>query len=230
MGFCKNRPQLYDKELFKIAFRTLAKQKGMSFINIFGLSVGIACFSLFMLYAINEFSFDDFHKNAPNTYLVLDKNGKDNVKALAGAIYTPMPLGPAMKQELPGVENYVRCIQPYETSVKIKNDIRKENIAYADPAFFNVFSFKFKYGNAKSAISGLHSIVLTEKTAERIFGRKNAIGESLQLKVDNVFETFMVTAITENPHPIRPSNTACLSILIVLLIRWQEKWVRKTGG
>jgi putative ABC transport system permease protein len=157
-----------------------------------------------MLYAINEFSFDGFHKNAANTYLVLDQNGKQNIKALEGVIYTPMPLGPAMKQELPGIENYVRYIQPFETLVKIKNVGRRENIAYADASFFNIFSFKFKYGNAKSAINGLHSMVLTEETAERLFGKTNAIGESFQVKIGNVFETFIVTAIAENP----PSNSS----------------------
>lgn len=190
------------KNYLKIALRNLSKQKTLSFINIFGLSVGIACFNLFMLYAVNEFSFDGFHKNANNIYLVLDGNGKP--KAISGFTYTPMPLGPAMKQELPGVENYVRYVQPYETFVKVNNERRRENIAYADPSFFNVFSFKFKYGNAKSAISGLHSMVLTEETAQRLFGKTNAIGESFQVKIGNVFETFSVTAIAENP----PSNSS----------------------
>ena len=192
------------RNYLKIALRNLSKQKTLSFINIFGLSVGIACFNLFMLYAINEFSFDGFHKNANNTYLVLDENGKQNLKALQGVIYTPMPLGPAMKQELPGVENYVRYIQPYETFIKIKNEVRRENIAYADSSFFHVFSFKFKYGNAKSAIRGLRSMVLTEETAERLFGKTNAIGESFQVKIGDVFETFIVTAIAKNP----PSNSS----------------------
>ena len=92
------------KNYFKIAFRNLARQKTLAFINISGLSVGIACFSLFMLYVINEFSFDGFHKNAANTYLVVDGNGKPNPKAIGGFIYPSMPLGPAMKRELPGVE------------------------------------------------------------------------------------------------------------------------------
>jgi putative ABC transport system permease protein len=198
-----NRNYMF-KNYLKIALRTLAKQKTLSFINISGLSVGIACFSLFLLYAINELSFDSFHKNAANTYLVLDKNGTENIKALAGTIYTPMPLGPAMKQELPEVENYVRYIQPYETFIKIKNEARRESIACADPSFFSVFSFKFKYGNAKSAISDLHSVVLTEEIANRLFGKTNAIGQSLQVKIDDVFEPFIVTAIAENP----PSNSS----------------------
>ncbi|HXB42532.1 MAG TPA: ABC transporter permease, partial [Puia sp.] len=192
------------KNYFKIALRNLSKQKTLAFINIFGLSVGIACFILFMLYAINEFSFDGFHKNAANTYLVKDGNGKPNPKAIGGYIFTSMPLGPAMKQELPGVENYVRYIQPYETFIKIKDERRRENIAYADTSFFKVFSFKFKYGNADAAISDLHSMVLTEETAKRLFGKSNAIGESLEVKIENVFETFIVSAIAENP----PSNSS----------------------
>ena len=192
------------KNYFKIALRNLTKQKTLAFINIFGLSVGIACFSLFMLYAINEFTFDGFHKNAADTYLVLDGNGKPNPKPIGGYIYTSMPLGLAMKQELPGVENSVRYIQPYETFIKIKDERRRENIAYADPSFFNVFSFKFKYGNAQTAIRDLHSMVLTEETAIRLFGKTNAIGESFQVKIENVFETFIVSAIAENP----PTNSS----------------------
>src|ERR1700730_431145 len=117
------------KNYFKIALRNLTKQKKLAFINIFGLSVGIACFSLFMLYAINEFSFDGFHKNASNIYLVLDGNGKPNPKAIGGFIYTSMPLGPAMKHDLPGVDNYVRYIQPYETFIKLKYERGRETIA-----------------------------------------------------------------------------------------------------
>lgn len=192
------------KNYFKIALRNLKKQKTLAFINIFGLSVGIGCFSLFMFYAINEFNFDGFHKNEGNTYLVMDGNGKPNPKAIGGYIYTSMPLGPAMKQELPGVENSVRYIQPYETFIKLNNERGRENIAYADPSFFKVFSFKFKYGNPETALRDLHSIVLTEETAKRLFGKANAIGESFQVKIENIFETFIVSAIAENP----PSNSS----------------------
>ncbi|MFI5192441.1 MAG: ABC transporter permease [Chitinophagales bacterium] len=192
------------KNYFKIALRNITKQKILAFVNLFGLSVGIACFSLFMLYAINEFTFDSFHKNAANTYLVLDGNGKPNPKLISGYIYTPMPLGPAMKRDLPGVENYVRYVQPYETFIKINNEGRRESISYADPSFFKIFLFKFKYGNEETATGDLHSMVLTEGTAKRLFGKTNAIGESFQVKIENVFETFIVTAVTEDP----PSNSS----------------------
>ena len=193
------------RNYLKIALRTQAKQLTLSFINILGLSIGIACFSLFMLYAINEFSFDGFHINANNTYLVVEGEGKPGPKAFSHEpIYTSLPLGPAMKNELPGVENYVRYVQAYEQFIKIKDVGIRENMAFADPTFFNIFSFKFKYGNAQSAISDLHSMVLTEATAQRLFGKTNVIGELLQVKQFDVFEPFIVTAIIKDP----PSNSS----------------------
>src|SRR5689334_12819419 len=96
------------RNYFKIATRNLAKQKTLAFINVFGLSVGIACFSLFMLYAVNELSFDRFNKNANNIYRVCLWHEAKAGEEAQGSSYQPMPLGPALKQDLPGVENYVR--------------------------------------------------------------------------------------------------------------------------
>src|SRR4051812_49104232 len=96
------------KHYIKIAFRNLSNQKGLAFINVFGLSVGLACFSLFLLYAVNEFSFDRFHKNGNNIYRVYTLQAPMNGDESRGSSYMPMPLGPAMKQDLPEVKNYVR--------------------------------------------------------------------------------------------------------------------------
>lgn len=106
------------KNYFKIAIRNLAKQKGLSFISVFGLSVGIACFSLCALYALNEFSFDSFHKNAASIYRVYNWREAINGSDATGTIYLSMPLGPAMKKDLPGGKNYVRYVQPFETFIK----------------------------------------------------------------------------------------------------------------
>ena len=93
------------KHYFKIAIRNLGKQKGLSFINVFGLSVGLACFSLFLLYAVNEFSFDRFHKNAKNIYRVYYHRDAVNGEDARSSSYLPIPLGPAMKENLPEGEN-----------------------------------------------------------------------------------------------------------------------------
>src|SRR5436190_6516663 len=96
------------KHYFKIAVRNLGRQKVLSFINISGLSVGLACFTLFLLYAVNEFSFDRFHKNSKNIYRVYRWSEAKADDPAHGDSYQPMPLAPAMKKDLPDVEAYVR--------------------------------------------------------------------------------------------------------------------------
>ena len=141
---------------FKIALRNLSKQKVLAFINIFGLSVGIACFSLFMLYALNEFNFDRFNTNAPNIYRVYLWFDEMNGSPAGASVYHPMPLGPAMKQDLSDVENYVRFHEGWgENLIKAGGTITREQVSFADPSFLNVFSFKLKYGNAEwSMVNG----------------------------------------------------------------------------
>lgn len=191
------------KSYLVIAWRNLARQKGLSFISIFGLSLGIACFSLFLLYAMNEFSFDGFHKHADQIYRVYSGSHVWTRKE-SGGIFTPMPLGPAMKQDLADVEDYVRYAQAVETYLKLDDARGRENMAFADPSFFSVFSFNLKYGNAATALSDIHDIVLTEETARRLFGTTNVMGKSVQVKMqDNGFETFIISAVAAD----LPSNS-----------------------
>src|SRR5215510_2936739 len=96
------------KHYFKIALRNLGRQKVLSFINISGLSIGLACFALFLLYAVNEFSFDRFHANGKNIYRVYRWTDGMNGEEPEGDVYLPSPLGPAMKAEFPDVSNYAR--------------------------------------------------------------------------------------------------------------------------
>src|SRR5882762_1846372 len=98
------------RSYFKIALRNIQKQKAFAFINVFGLSVGIACFSLLLLFGANEFSFDKFHKNAANIYrpYLYDKGPDGNSSGMytdySGT--TSTTLGEAMKLDLPDVVDY----------------------------------------------------------------------------------------------------------------------------
>jgi putative ABC transport system permease protein len=192
------------KHYLIVAWRNLARQKGLSFISIFGLALGIACFSLLMLYTVNEFSFDGFHKHADRLYRVFDGVNVWTPKQ-EGSIFTPMPLGPAMRQDLSDVEDYTRYVQSIEAYLKVGNGRERENIAYADPSFFSLFSFPLRYGDARTALSDMHNIVLTEETAKRLFGTADAVGKHLEIKVYDAgsFQTFTVSAVTEDP----PANS-----------------------
>ena len=193
------------KHYFKIAFRNLRRQKGLAFINILGLSVGLACFSLFLLYAVNEFSFDRFHANAKNIYRVYRWTEAMQGDPASGDVYLPMPLAPAMKQDLPDVQNYVRLQESWhESYVKIGDKIDRLRIYFGDPQIFSMFSFKLKSGNPSTALKGLHNIVLTEKIAKQLFGNENPVGQTILIKEEEDFEPFVVSAVAENI----PSNSS----------------------
>ena len=188
------------KHYLKIAFRNLARQKWLTAINIAGLSIGLACFTLFMLYAVNEFNFDRFHANKENIYRVY----RLSESTQEAKVNQSVPLGPAMKQDIPDVENYVRIQEAQnETYVKVNNTVTHVRLSFADQQIFSVFSFKLVAGDRKTALKGLHDIVLTRKTAKKIFGHVDVIGEIIQAKVEDEFIPFTVSSIVEDI----PSNS-----------------------
>jgi len=184
------------KHYIKIAFRNLAQQKVLSGINIFGLSVGIACFSLFLLYAVHEFSYDRFHANADRIYRIVEwwQGGKREPGGYAWA-YTP--IAPAMKRDFPDVEYAVR-LKGSDCFVKADNKVFHTSITYADTAFFHVFTFPLVYGNTKTALQQPNQVVITKEKALQYFGTANVVGKTLELKTDTAFELFTISGVAEN--------------------------------
>lgn len=192
------------KHYFKIALRNLARQKWLTAINMAGLSIGLACFSLFLLYAVNEFTFDRFHENAKNIYRVYRWTEAMEGEPARADIYLPMPLGPALKQDLADVRNFVRIQEPWgESYVKYGDKIDRLKVSFADPEFFSLFSFKLRLGDTKKALHGLNNVVLTKKMAAHLFGDQNPLGQTIQIKKEDTFEPFIVSAVAEDP----PSNS-----------------------
>ena len=187
------------KHYLKIALRNLAKQKVLAFINVFGLSVGLACFSLFLLFAENEFSFDSFHKKAKDIYRVYIHVGPIHGEEARGSSYLPIPLGPAMKQDLPEVKDFVRIKDSWNGDfVRADNKVSRVKVSFADPQFFSVFSFKVLYGDAQNPLKNPNNIVLPKNIALQLFGESNAVGKTVEIKEEDSFEPFIVTAVTEN--------------------------------
>ncbi|MEI9908412.1 MAG: ABC transporter permease [Bacteroidota bacterium] len=187
------------KHYFKIALRNLGRQKILTLINILGLSIGLACFTLFLLYAVNEFSFDRFHKNGDNIYRVYRWSDAIGGEEARGDVYMPSPLGPALKQEMPDVENFVRLRDGWgESFIKADGNVRRMNVTYADPSFFSVFTFPLVYGTANGALKDLHNIVVTRSKAKELFGTDNVVGRTIEIKIDEGFIPFIISAVSEN--------------------------------
>jgi putative ABC transport system permease protein len=184
------------KHYIRIAFRNLAQQKVLSGINIFGLSVGIACFSLFLLYTVHEFSYDRFHTNTDRIYRVVEwwQGEKREPGGFAGT-YTPV--APAMKRDFPDVEYAVR-LKGSDCFVKAENKVFHTSITYADTDFFHVFTFPLIYGSTKTALQQPNQVVITKEKALQYFGTANVVGKTLELKTDTAFEPFTISGVAEN--------------------------------
>jgi len=188
------------KNYFKIALRNLIRYRTYSFINIFGLGFSIGAIFLIMLYLQFEFSFDNFHKNNNQIYRVSVNSYREGILRDDSPVFT-QPFGPAMKKDFPEIENYTRFSTNMSTYFYIDNEQKKiKDITYADSTFFEVFSFKLLFGNSKTALKNPYSIVLTDKTAKKLFGISNPIGNTII--IDNK-KQYLVTGVVKSP----PANS-----------------------
>lgn len=180
------------KNYIKVAFRHIKRRKVYSFINILGLTIGMACFFLIGLWVKDELSFDRFHVNKDRIYRVLNRMQNGNVE-----FNITYALGPALKTEYPEVEEASRVCTWFGSHVRYQDKIYAErNIYLADPSFFKIFSFPFIKGNPEIALADMYSIVLTEQMAQKYFGDEDPIGKVLNLAL--LEGDFTVTGVIEN--------------------------------
>ena len=186
------------KNYLKIGLRNLLKHKKYSLINILGLAIGFTGFILIIIWVQDELSYDMFHKNSDNTYLVL-RASNNKVSAV-----TSKMLGPAVKSEIPEIINetgYSPLPESFKPFLQYKEKGFEENLALTDARFFEVFSFKFIEGNPHTALDDPNSIVMTERMAEKYFGNSDAIDKSIILTFLGLKKVMKVTGILENiPH------------------------------
>lgn len=191
------------KNYLKIAVRSLKKDKTLSLINILGLSAGMGCALLMVLFIQDELSFDRFHRNPERVYRVVKDFVNDDGSKLPDAT-TPPAFAPALQRELPEVEQTVRIFPNWGRKYLLKyNDksFYEEGVYRADSSFFTLFNFPFVQGNAATALRELKSIVLTEKAASKYFGHENPIGKTLEIDGMGGFTVSGVLAdIPANSH------------------------------
>ena len=182
------------RNYLKTALRNLKRHLGFSFINIVGLSIGMACFIFIALIVRGELQVDKFHERSDRIFRVtrLDKlSGVSNRVAL-----TQAPLAAALKRDYPDVEK-AACFNYYgEALIKYGDKTIKQNfISFAEPDFFEIFSYNFLAGTPASALRHPHSAVLTEDVAEKFFGIEDPIGKILHIR--NMPDV-MVTAVIKS--------------------------------
>ena len=175
------------RNYLKIAVRNLLRSKSFSAINILGLSVGMTCCMLLLLYIRSEVSFDKHQQYADNLYLLASRStvgqntGQESPRASA-------PYGPALKAEYPEIAQMSRLFTADEKLLLQVREPGKPLLSFyetkgyqVDSTFFDLFTYSFIEGNPRTALTDGHSVVLSADVAHKLFGRVAALGRIIRI-------------------------------------------------
>jgi len=182
------------KNYIKTAFRKLMKNKGFTFINVFGLTLGLATCLLIVFYVFDELSYDRYNEKAGRIYRVNNEikfGGMENSYAVTAA-----PAAAALKGDFPEVEQVARLRNRGGNQVRKGNqDIQEDRMVYADNSIFDVFTLPMIQGDPAKALIAPHEMVITEDMAKKYFNRVNAVGEVLTVN-DSI--RYQITGVIKN--------------------------------
>ena len=190
------------RHYFKVVLRNLWRNKTYSFINIFGLTLGLICFLLIALYVFDELTYDSFHTNARNTYRVVETRispeGKESKVAAVG--YKIAEQSPVSIPEVKKAARFTALGRTNVSDPAVTNTFY-ESFSIANPEYLQVFDFKLIEGNRTTALTAPRSVILTEETAKKIFGVSSVVGRTLKTDTDSL--PYTITGILQN----FPSNS-----------------------
>ncbi len=186
------------RNYFKTAWRSLLKNKGYSFLNIFGLAIGIACAGLIFLWVEDETTFNNANVKKDRLYeLEINMTSGGNNFMMSS---TPRPMGAAMKAEIPGIANTARYSDNDQRLLFSFGD-ESLNAAgrYTDASLFNMFTFHFVQGNVQNPFPQLYSLVVTESAAKKLFGEeKDVVGKTVN--IDNKQDYVISSVVKDMPE------------------------------
>ncbi len=169
------------RNYMKIALRNLLKFKAYSFINIFGLAIGIASCIMILLFINDELSYDRNNEKADQIYRVhTEASLAGNESRLA---VSPAPLGATLVRDFPEVIQYTRLMPNRTMLIRYKDNVFNEtNFYWADSTIFDVFTIPFIKGDPKTALTQPHTIVLTQKLAKKYFGNEDPMDKIMNFE------------------------------------------------
>ncbi|HEU5168541.1 MAG TPA: ABC transporter permease [Chitinophagaceae bacterium] len=188
------------KNYFKTAWRNMKRNKISSFINVSGLSIGIACVLMIVIYIQNELSYDKFHKDADRIFQVTLKGSMGGQEFWAGN--TPPPVGKALVNNFPEIESYTRFYKARDIVVRYGSNnsaekfFTEKNIIAVDSNFLEFFGFRMLEGDPATVLLKPGSVVVTADIAKKYFGNEKAIGKIIVMKENK--KPFTVTGVLEN--------------------------------
>ena len=187
------------KNLIKTAIRHIVKHLGYSILNILGLTLGITSALFLIIYVADEVSYDRYHEKADRIYRVSStiKEPDDQFTWIVAQI----PFGPQVVHDYPEVQSSVRFINMPRALYKFEDkEFNEENFFYVDSTLFDIFTYKVIKGEIKSALLAPKKIILTEKIANKYFGKTDPIGKTLTTGTDTYEVTGVIQDVPTNSH------------------------------
>ena len=184
------------KNYFKIAWRNLWKNKVFSFINVVGLAIGMAACIVIMLFVLYERSFDNFHKK--NIYRLNEVQKFEGMVAVQKVALSMFPMGPTLKNDFPEITNFTRIWWNSKNQITYNEKrIYLPQVFFVDSTFLQIFDFKLIKGSAETVLQKPNSVVLTEASAEKLFGAEEPVGKTVTHYGGDT-SSFIVTGILQN--------------------------------
>lgn len=189
------------KNYLKIAFRNLTKYKFISFINLFGLSVGLTCCLLILTYILHETSYDKYNRQSDRIWRVTRSfNNKEGIVSLHLGAVAP-PFGPLLQNDFPDIEKVTRIYGAGNLTMRYEENIFTEkNVVFADNDLFSVFDVPLLEGDHRNALTDPFSVIMTPEVARKYFGNADPInkvvrlGNQFNFKVTGIFQPMPANA------------------------------------
>jgi len=184
------------RNYFKIAIRNLLKHKGYSFINIFGLAVGIGCCLLIFIFVKDELTYDRFQSKADRIYRVnslIDWMGDKDLSGITGEIEAP-----SYAERIPEIEAYTRYAYSSISAQKGEEWVKQYNSLFTDPGTFEIFDYEVLSGSLAGALDDLNNVVISRAVAEKFFDKVDVAGEEMRIKLNGEVENYIVAAVYDD--------------------------------
>jgi len=212
------------KNYLTVALRNLRGNKAYALINISGLTMGMACSILILLYVRDEMSYDRFHQDSDRIYRVVqEQRFGGNVQQVA---VVAAPIAPALVSDYPEVESSVRLRSRHEMLNYGPRRFPDEHVVFADVDFFQLFSFQLLQGDPVTALREPNSIVLTQNLAVKYFGGEEPLGKVIQMNRRN---DFIVTGVVRNPPPNSHFQFDALASFSTFSTQQGNRWLTSWG-
>lgn len=194
------------KHNLKLAFRSFSRDKSYAWINLAGLTLGVTVSLMILQYVTLETSYDNFHSDIAHKYRVVQTSFRnDEINFLS--TQTPYRFGSEAGEKIAGIKDVVRIRQLFSDErvvISAQNNTKKfmeYGLWYVDKSFLDMFSFPLISGDRHSALEQQNSIVITQETAEKYFGNRNPIGETMKVHGGSISGDFVVKGILEDLPP-----------------------------